>query len=61
MRLLRQHPRWLYRLRMEEPGKAPYYSRTIELLPQAVQAQVQVDPAQRSLEVQRPLPEKKSR
>ncbi|GIV25979.1 MAG: hypothetical protein KatS3mg026_1671 [Bacteroidia bacterium] len=47
-------PRWLYRLRMEEPGVAPYYSRTIELLPQAVQPQVQVDPTQRLLIVQAP-------
>ncbi len=47
-------PRWLYRLRVEEPGVAPYYSRTIELLPQAVQPQVQVDPTQRLLIVQAP-------
>lgn len=47
-------PRWLYRLRIEEPGAPPYYSRTIELLPMRAAPQVFVNAADRTLTLQAP-------
>lgn len=43
--------RWFYRLRVEEPGALPVYSRTIELLAQAQSPYVQISPTERSLQV----------
>ncbi|RMF47392.1 MAG: T9SS C-terminal target domain-containing protein [Bacteroidetes bacterium] len=51
-------PRWLYRLRIEEPGAPAVYSRTVELRPALLAVQVRVDPDARALVVSAPPGEK---
>lgn len=43
--------RWFYRLRVEEPGASPVYSRTVELLAQSQTPNWHVDPGQHTLQV----------
>ncbi|MCX7606896.1 MAG: hypothetical protein N2170_06505 [Bacteroidia bacterium] len=42
-------PRWLYRLRVEEPGMPPVYSRTIELIAESIPPSVWIEPSSRTL------------
>ncbi|MEN2992152.1 MAG: hypothetical protein ABDH91_01180 [Bacteroidia bacterium] len=43
--------RWFYRLRIDEPGAAPRYSNTIELLATTAKPQLTYDPASQTLTV----------